>query len=563
MTGAQMASTAGRPPRSVAWLLLLASATAVLVAGLAATAVVLSPLALTPTTLPVGSRFWIWLLVASGLTVVSLALRALRWIFLLRRANTRIPIRDAYIGYLAGLSLLLAPFLVGEIAIRAYVHRQRCGVPMVTTALVNIWERLLDAVALAAIAGSIALASDRRSAKGVVLLAVVAAMMTPPVRRLCLQVAAVAVRSFARAAGYDDRLDLGQLASGRVWLVALATSVAAWLLPGLALWGVASVWGHPYGLGYAEEVYASSALAGGLVLAPGGIVIAGSQLLDALGRVGFPDSAVVLSVVGIRFATAGVSTALGAVMLLVHLRTASSWAPAASEQHFDTLANAYDVQIPEARRHALLTKKTGLMREVIAAHQTGTRGLDVGCGQGWYVARMREIGFDVNGIDASAGQIQLATENVGAPDLVQVGSALRIPAADGTYDFAYTINVVHHLPSIGDQRAAFVEMFRVLRPGGLLFLHEINTRNVLFRFYMGYVFPSINSIDEGVERWLLPNRLAEYTDVPVIDIRHFTFLPEFLPGALVRLFGPLERRLETSPLGVYSAHYMAVFRKPL
>ena len=266
-------------------------------------------------------------------------------------------------------------------------------------------------------------------------------------------------------------------------------ALAAWILPGLAFWGVASVWGYPYGLAHAEEAYASSALAGGLVLAPGGIVIAGGRLLDALGRAGFPESAAVLSVLAIRFATAGVSTALGGVMLLVHLRTASSGGPAPSEQHFDTLADAYDVQIPEARRHALLTKKTDLMREIIAAHQAGTRGLDVGCGQGWYVARMRELGFDVNGIDASAGQIQLAAANIGAPDLVQVGSALQIPAADATYDFAYTINVVHHLPSVDDQRAAFAEMFRVLRPGGLLFLHEINTRNLLFRFYMGYVFP--------------------------------------------------------------------------
>ena len=51
--------------------------------------------------------------------------------------------------------------------------------------------------------------------------------------------------------------------------------------------------------------------------------------------------------------------------------------------------------------------------------------------------------------------------------------------------------------------------------------------------------------------------------MPVVDIRYFTFLPEFLPFSIVRLFGPLERRLEASPLGVYSAHYTAVFRKPL
>jgi 2-polyprenyl-3-methyl-5-hydroxy-6-metoxy-1,4-benzoquinol methylase/uncharacterized membrane protein YbhN (UPF0104 family) len=563
MTVAQLASSAGRPPRSVAWLLLLASATAVLVTGLATTTVLLSQHGLTAATLPVGTRFWFWLLAGSGLTVASLALRALRWIFLLRRADTRIPIRDAYIGYLSGLSLLLAPFLLGEITIRAYVHRKRSGVPMVTTAIVNVWERLLDAVALAAIAGSIAIASGRESATAVALLAFVAATTMTPVRRLGLRIVEAVVGSLAHAAGFDERPELGQLASAEAWLVALGTSVAAWILPGLAFWGVASVWSQPYGLGNAEEAYALSAVAGGLGLAPGGIVIVGGRLLDALARAGFPDSEAVLSVLAIRFATAGVATALGGVMLLVHLRTASSGGSAPSEQHFDTLADAYDVQIPEPRRHALLARKTDLMREILAAHQAGTRGLDVGCGQGWYVARMRELGFDVNGIDASAGQIQLAAANIGAPDLVEVGSALRIPADDATYDFAYTINVVHHLASVDDQRAAFAEMFRVLRPGGLLFLHEINTRNILFRFYMGYVFPTINNIDEGVERWLLPDRLAQYTAVPVIDIRHYTFLPDFLPFAIVRLFGPLERRLETSPLGVYSAHYTAVFRKPL
>ena len=140
---------------------------------------------------------------------------------------------------------------------------------------------------------------------------------------------------------------------------------------------------------------------------------------------------------------------------------------------------------------------------------------------------------------------------------------LRIPAADGSHDFAYVINVLHHLSSVEEQRLAFAELVRVLRPGGVLFVHEINTRNILFRFYMGYVFPSLNCIDEGVERWLLPHLMTVYTDVPVADIRYFTFLPDFLPRRLVRLLTPIERLLEASPLGAYSAHYMAVLRKPI
>lgn len=546
----------GRAQRSVAWLLLLASAAAVLVTGLATTALVFSHLALWP--MPIGRQgFWIWLFGACCLTIASLGLRALRWVFLLRRAEVRIPIRDAYIGYLAGLSLLLAPLLLGEIAVRAYVHRQRGRVPLATTALVNIWERLLDAVALAAIIAAIAAVGGEASAGSVALLVGVVATMMPPIRRLCLRAAVTVVRALGRVAGHHEPAEFGRLANSSTWMAAFATSVAAWVLPGIAFWGLASVWGHPYGVGDAQRAYASSALAGGFVFAPGGIVVAGSRLLAALDRAGLPAAAAAVSVVGIRLATVGLSTVLGGVFLLVHLRSASP-----SSEHFDSIADAYDVQIPEGRRQALLTTKTELMRDVIAQHRIGRRGLDVGCGQGWYVVRMREIGFDVSGIDASAGQVQLAARNVGVPGLIRVGSALEIPAADGTYDFAYTINVVHHLSSTEDQRAAFAEMFRVLRPGGLLFLHEINTRNVMFRFYMSYVFPSVNCIDEGVERWLLPHRLGQYTGVPAIDIRYFTFLPDFVPPAFVRLCGPFERRLEASALGVYSAHYMAVFRKP-
>ena len=139
---------------------------------------------------------------------------------------------------------------------------------------------------------------------------------------------------------------------------------------------------------------------------------------------------------------------------------------------------------------------------------------------------------------------------------------LEIPAPDASFDFLYIINVLHHLASIDEQRRAFAELLRVLKPGGLLFVHEINTRNVLFRFYMGYVFPSLNCIDEGVERWLLPHRLAQYTEAPRRR-RPLLHVPAGFRarGRSSALLRPLERLLEASPLRVYSAHYMAVLEK--
>jgi len=145
----------------MAWVLLLASAAAVLVIGAASTLLILG--SLTPA-VAVPGLFWLSFAAACAATVVSVGIRSLRWVFLLRRASVRIPIRDAYIGYFSGLSLLFAPFLIGEIAIRAHVLRARGRVPISTVVVVNLWERALDLTALAAIAAAagVATAADSR-----------------------------------------------------------------------------------------------------------------------------------------------------------------------------------------------------------------------------------------------------------------------------------------------------------------------------------------------------------------------------------------------------------------
>ena len=92
------------------------------------------------------------------------------------------------------------------------------------------------------------------------------------------------------------------------------------------------------------------------------------------------------------------------------------------------------------------------------------------------VPMLLERGYDVTGLDASAGQVTRATQVVDGPSLVRLGSALSVPEPDNSLDFVYTINVLHHLPSVADQQRAFAEMLRVLRPGGVLFLHVAAVR---------------------------------------------------------------------------------------
>jgi len=547
---------AARPPRAMAWVLLMAAAAAVAIVGVAATVILFGRLGEYPPAPP--PRFWGALVGASALAAASVSLRSVRWIFLLRRAEIRIPIRDAYIGYLSGFSLLFAPLLAGEIAVRALVLRTRGDVPVHTTMVVNVWERLLDAAALSVLAAAASyLAHGRVPVWTLVLFACAVLSFISPLRHLALRTVVAACGPVARLVDSSRASDDHRLGDLRTWATAFGASLVAWLLPAAGLWLLAGATERGLDLTDAIATYSTSATASMRTLAPGGVLVAGRQMLDVLAAHGFQMTDAVLTVLGVRLSTVGVSVALGAVFFLMHLRTAA----ASSATHFDDIADAYDVQIPESRRHALLDRKTALMASVIDAQGVGRRGLDVGCGQGAYVGRMRELGFDVEGIDMSAGQVRLAARNVGGEHLVRVGSVLNIPAADASFDFAYIINVLHHLNSIDEQRAAFRELLRVLKPGGLLFIHEINTHNILFRFYMGYVFPSLNCIDEGVERWLLAHELHKYTEAPLVDVRYFTFLPDFVPAPVVKLFAPVERALERSAARVYSAHYMAVLRK--
>ena len=77
---------------------------------------------------------------------------------------------------------------------------------------------------------------------------------------------------------------------------------------------------------------------------------------------------------------------------------------------------------------------------------------------------------------------------------------LSLPFAAKSFEFAYVINVLHHLPP-ERQLEALGQVASVVSPGGLVFVHEMNPINPLFRFYLGYVFPILKGIEEGVETY--------------------------------------------------------------
>ena len=290
-------------------------------------------------------------------------------------------------------------------------------------------------------------------------------------------------------------------------------------------------------------------------LMPAGVGVAGASMVRGLRLLGLALPTAVLAVAVMRALTLGASVATGVAVLLW-----AAWrgelSAVGTQAHFEELSGVYDAEIPLHVREHLVDRKVELMQEILG-EGGGLLGLDLGCGRGYYLGELWRRGYGAVGIDFSPGQLGA----IGDSGRTAVADVLHLPFADGAFDFVYTVNVLHHLPSRQHQRRAFDEARRALRPGGIFFLHEINVTNPLFRLYMGYLFPLLRNIDLGTERWLLPGSLGALPGWRLRQVRYFTFVPDFLPRRLAAPAWKLERRLERSRWAPLSAHYMAVLEK--
>lgn len=94
----------------------------------------------------------------------------------------------------------------------------------------------------------------------------------------------------------------------------------------------------------------------------------------------------------------------------------------------------------------------------------GRRVLEVGCGAGGMLKPLQRFGT-VHGIDIATDYVRACHEHGLARMLTGSGDAL--PFADGTFDLVALFDVIEHIP---DERATLVEVRRVLKPGGTVFL---------------------------------------------------------------------------------------------
>jgi SAM-dependent methyltransferase len=171
-----------------------------------------------------------------------------------------------------------------------------------------------------------------------------------------------------------------------------------------------------------------------------------------------------------------------------------------------------------------------ILRGNIAA---GMRVLDAGCGYGRNLVHLLREGCEVFAIDANAEGVEhvrqlSASLGTGLPAAnFQVGHIEAMPFADGFADVVICSAVLHFARDDAHFRAMLKELWRVLRPGGMLFCRLGSRIGMDFEHVRGNIFV----VGDGSEWFLVDEKmlmdLTEEKNAVLVDPLKTTIVQDY------------------------------------
>jgi SAM-dependent methyltransferase len=113
---------------------------------------------------------------------------------------------------------------------------------------------------------------------------------------------------------------------------------------------------------------------------------------------------------------------------------------------------------------------------------------DIGCGRGEWLCLMKEMGFEVLGVDLDAGMLQDCWDR-NLPVMQGDAVAYLKTLENESRVVISAFHVVEHIP-FEDLTAVVVESLRVLKPGGLLIMETPNPENIVVATRNFYLDPT-------------------------------------------------------------------------
>ncbi|HHU6749697.1 TPA: demethylmenaquinone methyltransferase [Staphylococcus pseudintermedius] len=166
---------------------------------------------------------------------------------------------------------------------------------------------------------------------------------------------------------------------------------------------------------------------------------------------------------------------------------------------FQNISGKYDRlnNIISFEQHKVWRKK--VMKEMNV--QAGTIALDVCCGTAdWTIALSQAVGpeGEVTGLDFSENMLKVGEEKTTHMDNIRLvqGDAMALPFDDNVFDY---VTIGFGLRNIPDYSKALSEMYRVLKPGGMVVCLETSQPTMPifkqgYRLYFKFVMPIFGKI---------------------------------------------------------------------
>jgi len=145
-----------------------------------------------------------------------------------------------------------------------------------------------------------------------------------------------------------------------------------------------------------------------------------------------------------------------------------------SKKYFDKVAEQWDIMRKSFFSEAVREKAMST-----AGVLPGRLAADIGAGTGFVTEGLLKRGLTVIAVDQSEAMIHQMKNKFGEGAMIdyRIGEAGAIPIEDCSVDYAFANMFLHH---VKDPQSAVREMARILKPGGVLVITDLDKHNFEF-----------------------------------------------------------------------------------